>query len=183
LLLLEYLVILVNFCYCFLYRKYSIFYYPYHNYSNLYRVQDIECQSIYLFIFLNLQLCFTFKIYIFRYDPSTDKLEASVVCFTDKDLKAISRLMFYVFRKLRFIQVKETIEETKDNKIIRYESTNFTIINLFLTILGPTHEKTLTIILLGVQVSYLSIKNLLFLIYQIFFWLDCILLWCFLHTL
>ena len=60
--------------------------------------------------------------------------------------------MFYVFRKLHFIRVKETVEETKENKIIRYESTNFTIINFALTLLGPTHEKSLTIILLIVQV-------------------------------
>jgi hypothetical protein len=75
--------------------------------------------------------------------------------------------MFYVFRKLHFIRVKETIEETKENKIIRYESTNFTIINFALTLLGPTHEKSLTIILLIVQVIILFIFSFLF--YFIFF--------------
>jgi hypothetical protein len=74
--------------------------------------------------------------------------------------------MFYVFRKLHFIRVKETIEETKENKIIRYESTNFTIINFALTLLGPTHEKSLTIILLVVQVIILFI---IFLFYFLLF--------------
>lgn len=92
-----------------------------------------------------------------KYNPETDKLEPSVVTFTDKDLKFLSKIMFYVFRKLHFIRVKETIEETKENKIIRYESTNFTIINFALTLLGPTHEKSLTIILLIVQVFSCSV--------------------------
>ena len=95
--------------------------------------------------------CFFF----FRYNPTTDKLEPSVVTFMDKDLKFLSKIMFYIFRKLRFIKVKETIVETKEHKEVQYESTNFTIINFALTILGPTHEKMLTIILLIVQVSFL----------------------------
>lgn len=72
--------------------------------------------------------------------------------FTDKDLNKISKLIFYVFRTLRLTKVKETIEQNKDHTIFKYEATNFTIINVFLNILGPTHERTLTTILLVLQV-------------------------------
>ena len=78
--------------------------------------------------------------------------------------------MFYVFRKLHFIKVTETVEEAKDHKVIRYESTNFTIINFALTVLGPTHEKRLTFILLILQVKYSKMFSFfkIYLIYLLF---------------
>ena len=87
-------------------------------------------------------------------------LENSVVVFYDKDLSKISKLIFLIFRTLRFIKVTEkVVDETVDkngqkSKQICYESSNFTIINYYLTIMGPTKEDKLTFHLLIVQVSY-----------------------------
>jgi len=85
-----------------------------------------------------------------KYNPATDKLEPSVVQFGDKDLGTLSRIIFKLFKLLRFIRVREI--EDKENKCVNYEATNFTIINFALNILGPTHEQTLTIILLTLQI-------------------------------
>lgn len=102
---------------------------------------------------------------LIRYNPETDKLEPSVVQFGDKDLGTISRIIFKVFTVLRFIKVKEI--EDKENKGVKYEATNFTIINFALNIMGPTHEQTLTIRLLILQVYILTVykyfyKNIIF---------------------
>lgn len=93
-----------------------------------------------------------------KYNSETDMLENSVVVFYDKDLSKISKLIFLIFRTLRFIKVTEkVVDETVDkngqkSKQICYESSNFTIINYYLTIMGPTKEDKLTFHLLIVQV-------------------------------
>jgi UDP-N-acetylglucosamine--dolichyl-phosphate N-acetylglucosaminephosphotransferase len=56
----------------------------------------------------------------------------------------------------KLIRVTEKVVEEieKDNskkKFIQYESTNFTIINFYLTIVGPTKENKLTFSLLIIQ--------------------------------
>ena len=70
------------------------------------------------------------------------KIEQTQNLAIDKkySMKFLSEIMFFVFRKLHFIRFKETVEETKENKVIRYEYTNFTIIIFAFTLLGPTHE-------------------------------------------
>ena len=69
--------------------------------------------------------------------------------FYDKDLSKLAKLMLYIIRTLRFIRVTEKLDEGK----ICYESSNFTIINFYLTIMGPTREDKLTRNLMIIQVN------------------------------
>ncbi|RNA15523.1 UDP-N-acetylglucosamine--dolichyl-phosphate N-acetylglucosaminephosphotransferase [Brachionus plicatilis] len=86
-----------------------------------------------------------------KYNPETDLLEPSVVQFYDKDLSKISQLIFKVFRLFRFIRVTEKLDD-KDKKLVQYESSNFTIINFYLTVFGPKREDQLTKQLLTLQI-------------------------------
>lgn len=83
-----------------------------------------------------------------RYNRETDKLEPSTVVFQEKDLSKLSKVMFVLFRTFRFIHVTE---KTVDGALC-YESTNFTLINFYLTLVGPTGEGSLTFQLLVLQV-------------------------------
>lgn len=83
-----------------------------------------------------------------RYNRETDKLEPSTVIFQEKDLSKLSKVMFVLFRAFRFIHVTE---KTVDGAVC-YESTNFTLINCYLTLVGPTGEGSLTFQLLVLQV-------------------------------
>ena len=148
-----------NFYLFSLFHKFSISFFPCRKYSNFSHAQDTVYQSkkkVQLFQIIKLKVN---QLFINRFNPETDKLEPSVVQFGDKDLGAISRLIFKVFTTFRLIKVRKI--EDKDNKGLNYEATNFTIINFALNILGPTHERTLTIILLIVQVIILNAVYLL----------------------
>jgi hypothetical protein len=79
-------------------------------------------------------------------------MEPSVVVFNDKSLNKLSKIVFFIYRKLRLIRVTERRLVDKNNDI-EYESTNFTIINLYLVIMGPTREDKLTTRLLIIQVT------------------------------
>ena len=79
--------------------------------------------------------------------------------FYEKDLSKLSRIIFVIFRTLRFIKVTEKlVDDSVDKKSgkksgqICYESSNFTLINFYLTLIGPTKEDTLTFHLLIIQV-------------------------------
>lgn len=86
-----------------------------------------------------------------KYNSTLDKLEPSVAQFEDKDLNKLSRFILFIFKLFRLISVKKTKVQLKDKEIIQYEVSNFTLINLSLNIMGPTHEKTLTMRLLIFQ--------------------------------
>lgn len=82
-------------------------------------------------------------------------MEPSVVKFYDKDLSKLSKLIFVVFRAFRFIKVTEKVEiddKNKNKKTVCFESSNFTIINFYLTLVGPLREDKLTVHLLILQV-------------------------------
>ena len=79
-------------------------------------------------------------------------LEPSIVQFYDKDLSALSKLIFYVFRLFGLIRVTQKEVDDAKGKLILYESSNFTIINFYLIKMGPTREDKLTFNLLVVQV-------------------------------
>lgn len=92
-----------------------------------------------------------------KYNRDTDLLEPSTVEFCDKDLSKLGKLIFLVFRLVRVIRVSEKVvdEEHKDKskgKTVHYVSTNFTIINLYLNVMGPTRENVLTRNLMILQV-------------------------------
>jgi hypothetical protein len=88
---------------------------------------------------------------LFRYNIETDKLEPSTVVFYEKDLKLLSKIIFYTFRKLQLINVTEKKDIKSGN--ICFESSNFTLINFYLIWAGPTKEDKLTFNLLIVQVN------------------------------
>lgn len=80
-----------------------------------------------------------------RYDPSTDLLNNSTTSFKEKELNVLGKLMFQIFKTLRIINVKSS----KDGLI---ECNNFTLINFFIMLTGPIHEKKLTYYLLLFQI-------------------------------
>ncbi|EDO32000.1 predicted protein [Nematostella vectensis] len=83
-----------------------------------------------------------------RLNPETGKLGMSYSApFKTQDLNPIGRLVITVFGLLRLIHVEHGIGE--DKKYTRVS--NFTIINLLIKLLGPTHEKMLVYIILGIQ--------------------------------
>ncbi len=77
--------------------------------------------------------------------------------FAENELNYLAKFVFFLFRKLHLIKVREFTEDNKDHKILKYECTNFTIINFALIIFGPKKENHLTCILLFIQVSNLFI--------------------------
>lgn len=79
-------------------------------------------------------------------------MEPSQVVFYAKDLNKISKLLFWVFRSFGLVKVTEKLVDEHDKENICYESSNFTLINFYLTKMGPTGEGKLTFNLLIVQV-------------------------------
>ena len=61
----------------------------------------------------------------------------------------VGRVVLAVFRAMRLIEVREGIGEDGDYT----ECSNMTIINLALRVIGPTHERRLTVYLLSFQVN------------------------------
>jgi len=94
-----------------------------------------------------------------RYNPNTDQLELSYSRFKKSDLCVLGRLVLSVFRALRLVDVAEGIGE--DGEFT--ECSNMTIINVALRIIGPTHERRLTIYLLTFQVIlFLPLPSVVF---------------------
>ena len=85
---------------------------------------------------------------IFRYNGQTDKLHMSYSVMKRSKLSFVGRLILRIFRLFHLVHVRES----KKDKEVFTECSNMTIINLALNILGPTHEASLTIYLLIVQV-------------------------------
>jgi len=91
-----------------------------------------------------------FTLYIFlRLNPELNKLNPSEVEFKKRDLKLIGWLMLRFFSITKFIRYREF--KNNDGEIM-ISTTNFTIINTVLCWLGPLHERTLTTILMLIQV-------------------------------
>lgn len=73
----------------------------------------------------------------------------SFATFKSKDLTAIGRLVVFVFSTLRLISVSYSIKDDEE----WVECSNMTIINFALKLMGPLHERTLTVRLLLLQVG------------------------------
>lgn len=80
-----------------------------------------------------------------KYNPETDLLECSKTVFRKNELNIFGKFFFYLFKTLRVIQW----HEDKDGVV---SANNFTIINLTICFIGPTHEKKLTLYLMGFQI-------------------------------
>lgn len=83
-----------------------------------------------------------------RFNPDTGKVGMSYSKFKSKDLSKLGHLILKVAELLRVLDVRR---ENKDGDDY-IECNNMTLINLVLKILGPTHERNLTVIMLIIQV-------------------------------
>jgi UDP-N-acetylglucosamine--dolichyl-phosphate N-acetylglucosaminephosphotransferase len=98
--------------------------------------------------------CCIFTMIIFSplsYNVRTDKLEASVTKFKMSDLNYLGKLSMAVLRVLHLVHWVEKKYSTNDKETY-VECNNLTLINFVLIRNGPTHEATLTTILLSIQV-------------------------------
>ncbi|KDR24230.1 UDP-N-acetylglucosamine--dolichyl-phosphate N-acetylglucosaminephosphotransferase [Zootermopsis nevadensis] len=85
------------------------------------------------------------------YDIRTDKLEASVTRFKMSDLNYLGKLSMTALKVLHLVHWEEKKYCTNDKETY-VECNNLTLINFVLIRNGPTHEATLTTILLAIQV-------------------------------
>lgn len=73
----------------------------------------------------------------------------SYTVFKTSDLHPLGKLILSVFSLLRLVQVETGKGEDKKSTRVN----NFTLINFVIKMLGPLHERTLTSIMLAIQVS------------------------------
>lgn len=85
-----------------------------------------------------------------RYNVRTDKLEPSTTKFKLSDLNLLGKLCLKIFQILHLIRWEEKKDDDMKDSYI--ECNNLTLINFVLIWCGPTHEATLTTILLLIQV-------------------------------
>ncbi|CAH3184075.1 unnamed protein product [Porites evermanni] len=83
-----------------------------------------------------------------KLNPETGKLGMSHSVFKKSDIRPLGKLILSVFSLLRLVQVEDGVGE--DKKSMRVN--NFTLINFVIKMLGPLHERTLTTIMLGIQI-------------------------------
>ena len=90
-----------------------------------------------------------FFSYNYRLNRDTGLLETSVFQFKEKSLNSIGRLVLNVYQTFGLIRVEKANEDAE-----MFESTNCTLINYVLKLVGPTHENTLVIYLMALQVNF-----------------------------
>lgn len=83
-----------------------------------------------------------------KLNPETGKLGMSHSVFKKSDIRPLGKLILSVFSLLRLVQVEDGVGE--DKKSMRVN--NFTLINFVIKMLGPLHERTLTTIMLEIQI-------------------------------
>ncbi|GCC23152.1 hypothetical protein chiPu_0001545 [Chiloscyllium punctatum] len=84
-----------------------------------------------------------------RLDPRTGKLGMSYSTFKTKDLPRLGDFILRVAEKFHLVEVTRGIGDNKEY----IQCNNLTLLNFVLKLIGPTHERTLTIILLFIQVT------------------------------
>lgn len=84
-----------------------------------------------------------------KFNPETGKLGMSYAIFKMSDLHPLGKLILSVFSLLRLVQVETGVGEDKKSTRVN----NFTLINFVIKLLGPVHERTLTTIMLLIQVG------------------------------
>ncbi|NWR67369.1 GPT acetylglucosaminephosphotransferase, partial [Bucorvus abyssinicus] len=85
---------------------------------------------------------------LYRLNPSTGKLEMSYSKFKTKSLSALGTNILKAVKILRIVDVR--IETDEDGEYT--ECNNMTLINFVIKLIGPTHERNLTLLLLLIQV-------------------------------
>ncbi|XP_053547318.1 UDP-N-acetylglucosamine--dolichyl-phosphate N-acetylglucosaminephosphotransferase [Bombina bombina] len=83
-----------------------------------------------------------------RFDPSTGKLSMSYSKFKVKELSDLGAFIIKIAEVLHIVDVQRSKGE--DGELM--EINNMTLINFVLKLIGPTHERTLTLLLLIIQV-------------------------------
>lgn len=73
----------------------------------------------------------------------------SYAIFKMSDLHPLGKLILSVFSLLRLVEVETGVGEDKKSTRVN----NFTLINFVIKLLGPVYERTLTTIMLLIQVS------------------------------
>uniref|UniRef100_A0A8C8RU93 UDP-N-acetylglucosamine--dolichyl-phosphate N-acetylglucosaminephosphotransferase n=1 Tax=Pelusios castaneus TaxID=367368 RepID=A0A8C8RU93_9SAUR len=83
-----------------------------------------------------------------RLNPGTGKLEMSYSKFKTKSLSTLGIYILKVSETLRIVDVRQGLDEDEEYT----ECNNMTLINFVIKLVGPAPEKTLTILLLLIQV-------------------------------
>ncbi|NXF09258.1 GPT acetylglucosaminephosphotransferase, partial [Smithornis capensis] len=81
-------------------------------------------------------------------NPSTGKLEMSYSKFKTKSLSALGTNILKVVKILHVVDVRSGMDEDGEYT----ECNNMTLINFVIKLIGPTHERNLTLLLLLIQV-------------------------------
>lgn len=74
----------------------------------------------------------------------------SYTVFKTSDLRPLGKLILSVFSLLKLVHVETGVGEDKKSTRVN----NLTLLNFLLRLLGPLHERTLTTIILGIQVGF-----------------------------
>lgn len=93
-----------------------------------------------------MPICFNFC----RFNPETGLIGMSYTTFKTSDLRPLGKLFLSVFSLLKLVHVETGVGEDKESTRVN----NLTLLNYVLKILGPLHERTLTLIILGIQVRF-----------------------------
>ena len=88
-------------------------------------------------------------VFISRFNPETGLIGMSYTTFKTSDLRPLGKLFLSIFSLLKLVHVEAGVGEDKESTRVN----NLTLLNFVLKILGPLHERTLTLIILGIQVS------------------------------
>ena len=83
-----------------------------------------------------------------KYNSNIDKVEMSLEKVKVCELNAVGRILINFTKVLKILHVKEYCENGSDY----VEFNNLTLINYTLKICGPLHERTLTCVILGLQI-------------------------------
>ena len=83
-----------------------------------------------------------------KYNSNIDKVEMSLEKVKVCELNAVGRILINFTKVLKILHVKEYCENGSDH----VEFNNLTLINYVLKICGPLHERTLTCVILGLQI-------------------------------
>lgn len=94
--------------------------------------------------------------YAFRYDASSDVMRMSMTEFYLEDLSLPGRLIITTLSSIGLlhredIEVASTSSSSSSSRVATRVN-NMTLINLCLKLFGPMHERTLTMLLLAIQV-------------------------------
>ncbi|XP_078379231.1 UDP-N-acetylglucosamine--dolichyl-phosphate N-acetylglucosaminephosphotransferase-like [Oculina patagonica] len=83
-----------------------------------------------------------------KFNPETGLIGMSYTVFKTSDLRPLGKLILSVFSLLKLVHVETGVGEDKKSTRVN----NLTLLNFLLRLLGPLHERTLTTIILGIQV-------------------------------